>query len=791
MKIIPLFKFASLMVLLLLSSCGGGGGGGESSTSSASTSSLPAQVFSFAYGGAKSLNVGDLYLNEAFGRGTGKITYSSSDPQVLHVDQGLVTAVGPGIATITATIVGDQLFSSASTSYTIEVSNDLVGFSAWIGEQQSTLNFWKNMDKFSLFKVSMPCTQINISTCPKELRAIDNNRSALDFDLTLKRGVTYILDDGSQKILASIDVNSKIPKNLQSNIVEFDGKMYVISSQSSGRPHDIYVNSIYASSDGINWELKSNQLPMPFREKSALAVFEGKLWLIGGFHVNKLARNDVWTSDDGVKWTEVPQSTPFSSRYDHRLVVFDNKIWVMGGKSMTSTYDAFDVWASEDGSNWSLISVPPFAGWNGEFSYVVFKNKLWSLSGTEVWSSSDGIAWVLESEKGPLADGLPYGNSVLVFQDKLWAFPSMSKYSSGPIWTSLDGVNWFETDQKRSPRQAVIKPIEFRNQIWLIGSELDGIEYTVTSYNGSIWREYNTDADFPSGFRPAIESVDGKLLLLGEYLSLSYDGLRWGYKKNLDVEHILIAGLEKYWFRHKAELWYVSGYDIFSTENGLKWKRGFLPDRGLRARIVSFKNKLYLIGGTDAGGLAKTILSSEDGKVWTRELDEVPFPPRKNPIVKVVNTKIVLFGGEDEKSLFLDDVWISEDAKLWTKANVNTVGFSEIPKTSWGTQADIVSFNDKLWYISVEHDLLSGFVNNLWVSDDGINWSNQPLPFSGRANFNFVVHDQMLWVIGGNNTHYPGDISSSIMREVWKSADGIDWVKGQTGFFDSNIGQTH
>ena len=107
------------------------------------------------------------------------------------------------------------------------------------------------------------------------------------------------------------------------------------------------------------------------RTEHSLVEFNGKLWVIGGFHasngaINGGLLNDVWSSPDGVNWTEeVPNNSDesFTPRANHTTIVFDNKIWVIGGGGINSRLN--DVWSSSDGRNCSIFR----ANWAYQYGF--------------------------------------------------------------------------------------------------------------------------------------------------------------------------------------------------------------------------------------------------------------------------------------------------------------------------------------------------------------------------------------------------------------------------------------
>ena len=72
------------------------------------------------------------------------------------------------------------------------------------------------------------------------------------------------------------------------------------------------------------------------------------MWLIDGARLS-----DVWTSTDGAAWTAVPQVAPVPARYGARALVFDGKLWILGGYGGDLGTQLNDVWSSTDGATWT------------------------------------------------------------------------------------------------------------------------------------------------------------------------------------------------------------------------------------------------------------------------------------------------------------------------------------------------------------------------------------------------------------------------------------------------------
>jgi hypothetical protein len=214
----------------------------------------------------------------------------------------------------------------------------------------------------------------------------------------------------------------------ESVYVQFNGAIYALGSNSGNYLDLKFGSKISRTVDFQKWETISDTSELPQRVFYNLVVFNGKLWLLGGFD-GKNYYNDVWSSENGSKWTRVASSCAWKPRCGGGVVVFNQKIWLIGGGEINGTVFG-DVWSSADGINWQLatshIAETPVWG----YATIAYDGKIW-LIGTnrngpfrsEMLYSPDGINWV--PEKAPWS---PRGGvAATIFKDKLWI--SGGKYS--------------------------------------------------------------------------------------------------------------------------------------------------------------------------------------------------------------------------------------------------------------------------------------------------------------------------------------------------------------------------
>jgi hypothetical protein len=249
----------------------------------------------------------------------------------------------------------------------------------------------------------------------------------------------------------AIDEATSISRSGHTSVF-FNNKIWTIA----GRSRANKVNDIWSSEDAVTWESENASAPFGARSKHTSVLFDNNLWLIGGQGESagfSDTYSDVWTSKNGVNWELINVAAGFGARSEHASAVFDNKIWVIGGMDQTGK-KLNDIWYSTDGRNWAEATAnAPFTPRNG-LAAVVFQGKLWVISGNDstasgsIWNTENGKDWTLVNNDPPFKKR--GGHGVAVFDNKLWLVAGMQyppgKSSLGneknDIWTSEDGITW-------------------------------------------------------------------------------------------------------------------------------------------------------------------------------------------------------------------------------------------------------------------------------------------------------------------------------------------------------------
>jgi len=282
-----------------------------------------------------------------------------------------------------------------------------------------------------------------------------------------------------------------------------NNKVYLIGGNYGGNRDSVYShNDIWASSDCRAWDRLSKDFLTPHRTEFSLAVFNNRIWIIGGYYLeNEQYLSDIWYSEDCVNWTQAVYRSSFSGRMKAGAVVHKDKLYLIGGigeggKLLT------DVWSSTNGIDWIQISHEnPFPNERTNKVFSLGDNIVLFSEKHGVFISADGKEWSNASQNDLVInrrdfsiikkdDVLYLTGGELLFEDQ-----SYTEYAND-IWTSEDGINWTKkgprpiingadpTFYMLTPARSGHSTVLFKDKMYIIGGFN---RYTEDKYFNDVW----------------------------------------------------------------------------------------------------------------------------------------------------------------------------------------------------------------------------------------------------------------------------------------------------------------
>ncbi|WP_422361006.1 Kelch repeat-containing protein [Reichenbachiella sp.] len=202
---------------------------------------------------------------------------------------------------------------------------------------------------------------------------------------------------------------------------------------------------------------------------------------------------------------------------------------------------------------------------------------------------------------------------------------------------------------------------------------------------------------------------------------------------------------------------------VWSTADGINWGEASIAAFSARYyhEVIEFNDKLWLIGGYDGEG-KNDVWSSTDGITWTLVTNSAPLAGRTGHKAAVFNNKMWVVAGRAPGLNSKNDVYSSTDGITWTQETTNAAFDARLDHT-------LTAFNNKLWVIG-GFDSDNVRLDDVWSSPDGVTWKKETLSntsFSARGTHQTIVYDDKMWLIGGS--------AAVLTNDVWTSADGINW----------------
>lgn len=205
-------------------------------------------------------------------------------------------------------------------------------------------------------------------------------------------------------------------------------------------PVSVFYNDVYRSSDGISWELMTDDAAWAPRSGLSAVVHRGWIYVFGGAFGDDEAIGgagrefftDVHKSRDGRHWIKVTDDVPWPGRGGAAAVVKNGWIYLLGGEEGFLLEPFGDVWRSRKGAEWELINkeawLPRSGHKCGVLTGMIVCFGGFNLLGNpmDVQISRDGRNWIGLDPAGPAAppwmaaspDAIKYDFDIIVTKSR-------------------------------------------------------------------------------------------------------------------------------------------------------------------------------------------------------------------------------------------------------------------------------------------------------------------------------------------------------------------------------------
>ncbi len=183
---------------------------------------------------------------------------------------------------------------------------------------------------------------------------------------------------------------------LESEAAPFGDVFYHTVTQFSGRWYLIASNSVYSSTNGVDWtfEASTNFAASNYQKT---VVLNNTLYVLGGLTTTNMRVNEIWGSTDGISWEQItPSGDVFTPRINHTVTAYNGKAFIIGGRSGTTIYR--EIFYSENMETWTSYPLDPDPGDSGLYSHstLLYEDALWIFGGYNETQASSAIISIQE-----------------------------------------------------------------------------------------------------------------------------------------------------------------------------------------------------------------------------------------------------------------------------------------------------------------------------------------------------------------------------------------------------------
>jgi hypothetical protein len=296
--------------------------------------------------------------------------------------------------------------------------------------------------------------------------------------------------------------------------------------------------------------------------------------------------------------------------------------------------------------------------------------------------------------------------------------------------------------------------------------------YATADTEAYVWDRLTEHAPYAGNYNyPVHVAPDGRFIALHpDGTWASRDGAKWT-KTAMPFSGMNSAYLS--YVQHEGATWALGKLKgnyldfqidpvIQRTRDYEKWEQvgasSSLPHAIFYA-TASFKGSLWIVGGYNGNKVTSEVWNSQDGLVWTRVIEQAPWSARSGAKIVIFRNKMFLIGGGVIDGLQANDVWSSADGVTWTREADQIA-----PEKPMGTP---FVYDNKLWLVGANRS--GTFESGMAVSDDGKIWRKQSAPWSPRGGVAAWTNGPDLFITGGKYSYEKaGEPVFVYSNDVWR-----------------------
>ena len=577
--------------------------------------------------------------------------------------------------------------------------------------------------------------------------------------------------------------------------VSHQGRLYVLGGRVSG--HSSYSSDVWSWAVGEeNWTRETSDGWLA-RDNFQAVSYDGLLYVMGGNIETEEYYNDVWSSADGKKWTSVTVGAGWSARGALQAEVFPPPLvmWGVGASEAiiltvgVSAAEFYTVTAQYGVGPYTYSLTPKIIGININDDGVLLLDDQ-AQAGTYAVTvrvedkerSHAEIINNIEIRSLALADAPPL--SVIAGEESVSLHVFTAIYGVGKsTYNLVDDLGYFTLGTKSE-----VLPVAAKVNLgyFTLGAESGVLSLTanvsVGVYTLSVVVRDESDnqnqatavatveaVPLSLADAPPLEALARSSAAVSLHTFVARDGV--GSKR-----YTMIADESGYFSLDagSGELSLPSNSAMLAGAYTLRVEVSdslSSPQRATAAATVRIaKNGIFVMGGRGYdNSFPSDVWFSLDGKNWSKQSDTSAWPGRYEHQVASHQGRLYLMGGYGPGTP-RTGVWSSADGSSWSSEGAQ----DWLPR--W--QFQVVEYKDRLY--AMGGNVRSGAKdrkNDVWSSADGESWMlvTMNAAWEERRGHQVVVHNDRMYLLGGNDGAYYDDVWSSTDGRIWSFEGNANW----------------